>query len=502
MGETLRTTPLTDWHAAHGARMVPFAGFSMPVQYAAGIQTEVRLVRTEAGLFDLCHMGRMVLTGPDRVRAADHLLSQNVARIPEGAIRYSLICARDGTVVDDVLVYRAADRVHVVINASGREVDDVWFREHASGFDVTIDNVSDRQTMLALQGPLSKPLLARICDTDLDGLRYYHFMNGRLLGSIETLISRTGYSGEDGFELFFPLDKAVPVWEALVEAGGQPIGLGARDVCRTEAGMPLYGHEINREITPLEARLEFGMDLEQDFIGCAALRAQRESGVPRSLVGLKVEGRRFPATDAAFAMAARTWATSPAGPSAPPSIAPSPWLWSAATWPATGSPSKSTCADGVSPPPWRVCRSTAGSARRRRLEDKHAMSRPDNARYTPTHEWVTLEGDSLTLGISDFAVEHLGDIVFVDLPDVGTEVEKGRTILEIESVKAVAEVYSPVDGTITAVNETLADDPSSLAADCFGGGWLVKIEVKDAAALDALMDLAAYEKHLETAEPG
>jgi len=197
-------------------------------------------------------------------------------------------------VVDDVLVYRATDRIHVVINASGREVDDTWFREHASGFDVAIDNVSDDQTMLALQGPLSKAVLARICDADLDGLRYYHFTNGRLLGSVDALISRTGYTGEDGFELFFPIDKALPVWEALLEAGGRPIGLGARDVCRTEAGMPLYGHEINRSITPLEARLFFGMDLEKDFLGCAALRAQRDAGVPRSLVGLKVEGRRIP----------------------------------------------------------------------------------------------------------------------------------------------------------------------------------------------------------------
>jgi len=130
------------------------------------------------------------------------------------------------------------------------------------------------------------------------------------------------------------------------------------------------------------------------------------------------------------------------------------------------------------------------------------MSRPDNARYAPTHEWGTLEGDRLTLGITDFAVEHLGDIVYVDLPDVGTDVEKGKTVLEIESVKAVAEVYSPVAGTITAVNEALGDDPSALAADCFGGGWLVKIQVRDVSDLDTLMDLAAYEKHLETAEPG
>jgi len=295
MADPLRTTPLTSWHESHGARMVPFAGFSMPVQYAPGIQEEVRAVRQRTGLFDLCHMGRLVLRGTDRVAAADHVLSQNVADgVPQGAIRYSLICTPEGTVVDDVLVYKDVDAVHVVINASGREVDDAWFREHTKDFDVSIENVSDDQTMLALQGPQSKDVLPKICDVDLATLKYYRFTTGRLLGSIDALVSRTGYTGEDGFELFFPAGDAGRVWDALVAAGAEPIGLGARDVCRTEAGMPLYGHEINREITPLEADLGFGIDLATDFIGADALRAQRDRGVPRGLVGLFVEGRRVP----------------------------------------------------------------------------------------------------------------------------------------------------------------------------------------------------------------
>jgi aminomethyltransferase len=294
MAETLRTTPLTRWHAAHGARMVPFAGFEMPVQYEHGIQEEVKIVRNECGIFDLCHMGRLVLKGPERVEAADRVLSQNVAKIPEGAIRYSLICTPEGTVVDDVLVYHGKDVVHVVINASGRGTDPVWFREHAGRRKVEIDDVSDRQTMLALQGPKSAGILATLCDADLASLKYYRFTRGKLLGLHEALVSRTGYTGEDGFELFFPPDAAVAVWEALVAKGGKPIGLGARDVCRTEAGMPLYGHEINREITPLEADLRFGVDLAKDFVGAEALRAQDAKGVARRLVGLAVEGRRVP----------------------------------------------------------------------------------------------------------------------------------------------------------------------------------------------------------------
>jgi len=294
MGEALRKTPLTEWHAAHGARMVPFAGFEMPVQYESGIQEEVRTVRNACGLFDLCHMGRLVLGGADRLAAADHVLSQNVAGIPEGAIRYSLICTPEGTVVDDVLVYHGADEIHVVINASGRETDPRWFKEHTKGRKVEIDDVSDRQAMLALQGPKSAEILAGLCDVDLSALKYYRFTRGKLIGRHEALVSRTGYTGEDGFELFFAPDAAVAVWEALVSAGGVPIGLGARDVCRTEAGMPLYGHEINREITPLEADLRFGVDLKKDFVGAEALRAQEAKGVPRRLVGLAVDGRRVP----------------------------------------------------------------------------------------------------------------------------------------------------------------------------------------------------------------
>ena len=300
MAEALRETPLTAWHKANGARCVPFAGFEMPVQYADGIQTEVKEVRNGCGLFDLCHMGRLVLRGPEAIAAADHVLSQNVAKIPQWAIRYALICAEDGTVVDDTLVYKEDDEtIHVVINASGREVDDAWFREHTADFDIEVDNVSDEQAMLALQGPKSKEVLAGLCsfdsvDVDLATLKYYRFTTGKLMGGIDGYVSRTGYTGEDGFELFFPISQAQRVWDALREAGAVPIGLGARDICRTEAGMSLYGHEINRDITPLEACLEFGMDLDKDFIGADALRRQRDEGIPRRLVGFGVEGRRVP----------------------------------------------------------------------------------------------------------------------------------------------------------------------------------------------------------------
>ncbi|MHC4955983.1 MAG: glycine cleavage system aminomethyltransferase GcvT [Planctomycetota bacterium] len=293
MAEELRQTPLTAWHKANGARCVPFAGFEMPVQYALGIRDEVHEVRNGCGLFDLCHMGRLVLKGPDAIAASDHVLSQNVAKIPQGAIRYALICAEDGTVVDDTLVYKEDDAtIHVVINASGREVDDAWFRENTGQFDVAIDNVSDDQTMIALQGPKSRDLLAGLCDVDLATVKYYRFTRGKLLDGIDAIISRTGYTGEDGFELFFPVGNAQGVWDALREAGAVPIGLGARDVCRTEAGMSLYGHEINREITPLEAGLDFGIDLEKDFIGADALRAQKADGIPRRIVALGIEGKR------------------------------------------------------------------------------------------------------------------------------------------------------------------------------------------------------------------
>ena len=269
--------------------------------------------RQRVGIFDIGHMGRVEFTGPDAVAAADWCVSCNVAGLKQGRVKYGIVTTERGTALDDVLVYMDEDRVHMVVNAGNRDVDREHFRNRVRdrGFDCTvIDAACPKepnqeqsflgvpQTMLALQGPRSEELLQRVVntETDLSKLRYYRMRRSTVIG-LSCLISRTGYTGEDGFEVFFDAREAERVWNLLTSQGEDlgiaPIGLGARDTLRTEAGMPLYGHEINLETTPIEANLHFGVQLGKGgFHGRGPLLEQSERGVSKTLVGLRLEGRR------------------------------------------------------------------------------------------------------------------------------------------------------------------------------------------------------------------
>jgi aminomethyltransferase len=296
----MKHTPLNDVHESLGARMVEFGGWHMPVQYGP-ILEEVATVRTKAGLFDLSHMGRVRVTGKDRERFLDMICTNFVAKIPLGAIRYSLFCRADGNPIDDLLVYRSADEVFLVVNASNTDVDLAWMREHAKGFDVAIEDQTDALAMIALQGQASQATLQEMTrDLDLASVGYYKFGFGTVSGIANMRVSRTGYTGEDGFELYIPRAEAVRVWNECLahgtKLGLKPIGLGARDTLRLEAGMPLYGHEIDATHNPIEAGLEFGVSFKPEkgaWIGRAALEkvAARKT---RHLVGVRTDGPRVP----------------------------------------------------------------------------------------------------------------------------------------------------------------------------------------------------------------
>lgn len=297
----LKKTALHDVHVAAGAKMVPFGGWSMPVQYAS-ILDEAKRVREHTGLFDLGHMGRIEVTGKDTVPFLDSLLTSFVAKIPEGAIRYGLVCAEDGGPLDDLLLYKTdAERLFVVANASNKDTVVTWLRDHIGDRDVAIEDQSDALAMLALQGQKSQAALQPLVEgKDLGEIGYYKFAFATVCGIPDVRISRTGYTGEDGFELYFPDGEAVRVWNAILEAGADqhiaPIGLGARDTLRLEAGMPLYGHEIDREHNPVEAGLNFGVSFKEekgDWIGRDALARIKESPT-RKLVGIKTDGKRVP----------------------------------------------------------------------------------------------------------------------------------------------------------------------------------------------------------------
>lgn len=289
----MKRTPLYDEHVALGARRVAFGGWEMPVWYTSIVQEHLA-VRTQAGLFDLCHMGRVVVQGAGRMALLQHLVTSDLAALPVGACKYGLLCAEDGGILDDVLVYNGASEALVVVNASNLEPDLAWIRRWASRFDATVEDRSERLAMLAVQGPNAIGVVAPLTELDLLSMKYYHFSEGRV-DKVPALVSRTGYTGEDGVELYVEAAQAVKLWRTLLLTGRSkglvPVGLGARDTLRLEAAMSLYGHEITRRTNPLEAGLSWAVSFDKDFVGKAALEEVRRAGLSRKLVGLAVEKR-------------------------------------------------------------------------------------------------------------------------------------------------------------------------------------------------------------------
>jgi aminomethyltransferase len=286
----LKRTPLYQTHIDLGARMVEFGGWEMPVQYS-GILEEHRAVRTAAGLFDIDHMGQFQVRGPDALPYLQRMLSSDLAPMEVNAAKYAILCYIDGTVVDDTFVYRFEDEWMVVVNASNREKDFAWLQAHRDASDVTLRDVSENYYMLALQGPKAEHVLQKVEPFRLSELRYHHAR--RLgIGTEEGILARTGYTGEDGFELFVPVSHGRHVWDAILEAGkGEgvlPIGLGARDSLRFEAKLALYGHEIDASTTPIEAGLGWACDLGKEFTGRDALLKQKLEGAKKKLVGFEM----------------------------------------------------------------------------------------------------------------------------------------------------------------------------------------------------------------------
>ena len=291
----LRRTSLYDHHKSLGAKLVPFAGWEMPVQYAKGILAEHHAVRTSAGVFDVSHMGEIEITGPDRNAFVNRITSNDVSALEPGAVQYSALLTRQGTFVDDCTVYRFDDKLMIVVNAANTARAWEHIVGQKGGINVRLKDISDEVGLIALQGPKAEEVLRPLTDTPLSSVAYYHFAVGRVAGA-QCFISRTGYTGEDGFELYCRDRDTVPLWEALIGAGAQPIGLGARDSLRLEMGYALYGNEIDDTITPLEAGLGWIVKLDKGagFTGEAALKSQKLRGVTRRLVGFQLTGKGFP----------------------------------------------------------------------------------------------------------------------------------------------------------------------------------------------------------------
>jgi aminomethyltransferase len=299
--DPVKKTPLNQTHRELGARMVDFGGWDMPVQYS-GVIDEHQAVREAAGLFDVSHMGEVEVSGANALAFIQQLTINDVAKLVDGQVQYSAMCYPEGGVVDDVTLYRFNEsRYLFCVNASNTDKDFAWMQQVLADSainDVTLTNRSDEFAQIALQGPKAATILSSLTDVVLADLVYYHFCEGSVAG-VEMIISRTGYTGEDGFELYLPASSAVEIWQAIMTAGTPqgllPVGLGARDTLRLEKGYALYGHELSREISPLEAGLAWITKLDkEDFVGKAVLVAQKAEGLPRRRVGLVMQERGIP----------------------------------------------------------------------------------------------------------------------------------------------------------------------------------------------------------------
>lgn len=308
--ETLRKTPLAGIHRALGARMVAFAGWDMPVQYPTGVLAEHRTVRTAAGLFDLGHMGQVNVSGGDALPFLQQVTTNDVAALEAGQAQYSLLPTEAGAEIDDILVYRQAIEASadfgpageapyfIVVNASNADRDVAWLRQQRqqlSGVDVTIDDISAQTGMIAIQGPNAVAIVASLTDSDLDAIGNYRW-GPAVVAGIPLMLARTGYTGEDGFELFPPIERVEALWESLLAAGAShglmPIGLGARDTLRLEARMPLYGQELGEDISPYEAGIGWAVKLKKgDFVGREAMAAVKQTGARRKTVGFRLTER-------------------------------------------------------------------------------------------------------------------------------------------------------------------------------------------------------------------
>lgn len=291
-------TPLYDICQQQNARMTPFSGWEMPVQFS-GIRQEHEAVRTAAGVFDISHMGKFILTGPDVIAQLQKLVPSDLSKLTPGRAQYTVLLNEKGGIIDDLIVYHQGkeadnERITLIVNAGTTEKDRQWLQQHLTD-DVAFQDLSQEQALIAVQGPQAVERLQQLCPEDnLDEIRRYGHHTGSVLGH-KAFLARTGYTGEDGFEVMIPAAAAPEVWTSLLELGVVPCGLGARDTLRLEAAMALYGQDINDDTTPIEAGLSWlvHLDKEEDFIGRAVLEKQKAQGPSRRLVGLTLEGRNI-----------------------------------------------------------------------------------------------------------------------------------------------------------------------------------------------------------------
>ena len=478
--QTLLRTPLHARHVAAGARMVPFAGWEMPVQYE-GVIPEHRAVRSDAGVFDVSHMGQFHVEGPTAHELLQSLLSNDLDKIGDGEAQYTLLTNERGGIVDDLIAYRISPHHYlVVVNAGNRDAAYAWMKEREiRGSEIR--DASDEYALLAVQGPRSLERLG------LPEAKPFTHAMGELDG-VEVMVNRTGYTGELGVELMCPAEDAEELWDAIVARGVTPAGLGARDTLRLEVCYPLHGNDITPDTDAISAGLGWTCALGKDFSGAEELRRIKEAGPSAEARRLRDGGEG----GAAFRHALRR--RRPRHERHPLADA------------------RQGHRHGLRPgclrePGYRADdrRPRQGPARDRRPETDlqargltmaAAEDYPEGLKYHAEHDWARIEGDEATLGVTWFAQDALGELVHFEAPADGGSTTKDASYGEVESVKAVSDVIAPLSGEILEVNQKVVDAPETVNEDPYGDGWLVRIRLADPAEVDALLDVEAYKQHL------
>ncbi len=481
--QTLLRTPLHDRHAALGARLVPFAGWEMPVQYE-GVIPEHRAVRTDAGVFDVSHMGELEVEGPRAKELLQGLLSNDLEKIGAGEAQYTLLTNERGGIIDDLIVYELEPtRFLLIVNASNREADYGWLKER----EIRGSEVSDRSSdyaLLAVQGPKAFERLGLPRDK-----KAFTWEMSEVDG-VEVMVNRTGYTGEEGCELLAMAEDAGELWDAVLARGVVPCGLGARDTLRLEVCYPLHGNDITPESDPISAGLGWTCALDKEFTGADVLRRIKADGPERKLVAFVMEDKAIPRQGMPI--------SEPPGEVTSGSHSPMLDVGIGMGYVPAGSSAPGHRADHrrARTPEACACRPQADLPTRGARLVAAEESYPDELKYHREHDWARIDGDEAVLGITWYAQDSLGELVHFEPPTDGQQIQRGASYGEVESVKAVSDVIAPLSGEVLEVNRKAVDEPETVNADPYGEGWLIRIRLSEPAEADELLDAGAYRAFL------
>lgn len=499
----MKHTPLFDRHAREAAAVINLKGTARAMHYGGHV-AEHKATREAVSLCDVSHMGELDFKGRDALALVQKIITNDAAKLAVNQALYSAMCADDGMVIDDLVCFRLGeDHYRWVVNVTKIEEDYHWVLKHAHGMDVKVNNISTDTALLALQGPRSLEALQRITKADLSRLAYYSLVQTIIHtehAEVPVIISRTGYTGERGFEIMVSRDLAPWVWDELLMAGRPlgivPHGVAARESLRTEAGYLLNGNDMDAQTNPFEAGLGWVVKLSKDFVGKEALQQIKSRGVSRKMVGLELEGHLTMRNGYPVYRDGKQIGRVSSGPLSPP-LTDGRNLglgYVSADHAEAGTPVEIEIRGK------RIKgRVVALPFCTRRAKDESAVSTysPYDLRFAATHVWAWAQpgrADVVTLGLSDFGQRSLGDILSVDLPKVGDKVTQGAPLAWVDSYRKSFDIVSPVSGEVVEVNEGLAKDPRQLNAHPYAHSGVVKVKV---AAAQAYEDMITFEEYAD-----